>query len=187
MPLATECIYLGRVIGIEQAVAVKSAWRRGQKKPQFFCVECEELVGPHQSRKGHTPHFEHRRRNPACSRSNRKRVKQAKHEHFSIEDKRAIEGYKFDRQIWLYGRNAEIAEQRKRLDDYRCSACGFRLQVEGLFVVECHHLKPVSQSGVREVSIKELVSLCPTCHRIAHTRSEPYSVAEIKRLLKSAA
>jgi len=187
MPLAVECSYQGTVVSVQDAIAIKESRRRGEPAPVFQCIECGERVTPYQSRKGHTPHIEHRQRNPNCSLSNRHRVRRVEHEHYHIEDPRALEGYELDRHVLVYARNAQIAEQRKQLDRYRCQACGFHLNVNGRYVIECHHTRPVAQSGVREVHIEELVSLCPTCHRIAHTRSEPYSVPELKALLSSAA
>lgn len=189
MPLSTDCVYEGNIIEIAEAIRIKNAWRRGLARPAFTCTECAEPVSPHQSRRGHTPHIEHLARNLACSLSHRKRgaaKSDPAKQTFRIDDPRALEGYAVDRTFLQYARNATIAEERKRIDDYRCAACDFRLEIEGRFVIECHHLKPVAQSGEREVHIDELVSLCPTCHRIAHTRAEPYSVAELKVLRPSA-
>jgi predicted HNH restriction endonuclease len=97
---------------------------------------------------------------------------------FPIDDKRAVEGYKKDQQLYMTTRNTELAKLRKQHDDYTCQACGFKLQVSEHFVIECHHTDPISW-GVRETSLNDLVSLCPTCHRIAHTREPIYTVAEI--------
>ena len=108
-------------------------------------------------------------------------------ERYPLEDRRAFEGYEQDRHVLAYARNADIAEQRKKRDEYRCQSCGFHLQVDGRYIIECHHTRPVAQSGVREVHIDELVSLCPTCHRIAHTKLDPYTVQELRTLLKRAA
>ncbi len=91
-----------------------------------------------------------------------------------------------DRNIASYSRNAQIVAACKRRDDHTCKACGFRLVINGIFVIECHHTKPLAEQGPREVSLDELVCLCPTCHRIAHTRRKPFSVEEIKTLLRRA-
>jgi 5-methylcytosine-specific restriction endonuclease McrA len=184
MPRAITCILQGREISVDEAIRIKNAAPRdGKKRLGFTCIECGQPVGPHQSRTGHTPHFEHSRRNAACSLSHKMRRRALERpETYPIDDPRAIEGHARDREVLQYRRNPQIAEKRKRRDNYQCAACGFRLEVAGRFVIECHHLKPVAQSGVREVHIDELVSLCPTCHRIAHTRREPLSVGEIKEL-----
>ena len=101
--------------------------------------------------------------------------------YFQIDSLRAVEGYRRDEVVYVAERNRDLAEQRKRQDNYTCQACGFRLLVAGQAVIECHHLDPVAL-GVRETTLSDLVSLCPTCHRIAHMREPIYAVSEIKRL-----
>ena len=108
-------------------------------------------------------------------------VHPSSHESFPIDSERAVEGYKKDQQLYVAGRNAKLAEERKKHDDYKCQACGFKLKVCGYFVIECHHTHPISQ-GIRETRLNDLVSLCPTCHRIAHTREPIYDVAEIAKI-----
>ncbi len=100
---------------------------------------------------------------------------------FPIDDERAVEGYKKDQQLYVTTRNTDLAKRRKQHDGYTCQACGFKLEVSGHFVIECHHTNPISW-GVRETSLDDLVSLCPTCHRIAHTREPIYTVAEINSI-----
>jgi predicted HNH restriction endonuclease len=99
---------------------------------------------------------------------------------FDIESNEAREGYEIDRSILTRARNASLASQRKDLDNYTCQACGFRLEINACFVVEVHHCDPLSVTGETDTTIEQLVSLCPTCHRIAHLRSTPYTVEEIK-------
>lgn len=185
MPLATTCIYNGRQIGMDEAIRIYIAPRGRAGKPVLTCVECGDSVRPHRSRNGHTPHIEHVRRNSSCSLSHRRSRREPPRPHldtFPLDDIRAIEGHAIDRLTLMYGRNRAIAEQRKTRDDYRCLACGFRLAIEGRFIIECHHLKPVAGAGLRQVRLDELVSLCPTCHRVAHTRADPYSLEEIRAL-----
>jgi hypothetical protein len=101
--------------------------------------------------------------------------------YFQIDSPRAIEGYKKDGQLHVAARDRALAEQRKEQDNHTCQSCGFRLSVQGRFVIECHHLEPVAL-GVRETALADLVSLCPTCHRIAHMREPIYAVEEIRKL-----
>lgn len=108
------------------------------------------------------------------------------HEHYSIDDSRAFEGYKQDRSILASARNQKIAKQRKALDNYRCQACGFSLAIGDHSVIECHHLYPLSESLETETTIDDLISLCPTCHRIAHLRKPPYTPQQIVEVLKNA-
>lgn len=186
MPTATECLYLNEQIDVERALLVKESARgEHQAGPMLRCIECGRAVRPHRSG-GHAPaHFEHLQRNPGCSLSHRLRNAARRNTlrlDYSLDDQKAIEGYEIDRKIMSVARNAGIVGKCKERDNYTCRACGFRLQIDGHFVIECHHTRPLSANGMREVSLKELVCLCPTCHRIAHTRSEPFSVEQISEL-----
>lgn len=102
--------------------------------------------------------------------------------HFHIDSVRAVEGYKRDQILSATSRDRELVERRKALDKYICQSCGFKLSVAGRFVIECHHLEPLAL-GQRETKLEDLVSLCPTCHRIVHMREPVYSVADIKYIL----
>lgn len=103
-------------------------------------------------------------------------------EFFELESPKAREGYEVDRAILARARNAGIAEARKKRDNYTCQACNFRLELGGRFVIEVHHVDPLAVAGETVTTIRDLVSLCPTCHRIAHLRSHPYDVREIQEL-----
>jgi len=96
-----------------------------------------------------------------------------------------IEGAINDRNILFRARNAGIIKKRKALDDYTCQSCGFKLDIDGIFVIECHHINPLSTSDESRVThIDELVCLCPTCHRIAHSSKPPLCVDIIQEILK---
>lgn len=72
-----------------------------------------------------------------------------------------------------------------------CMACGLDLEsrygeiVAGF--IEVHHTTPVSQLGsdYQIDPAKDLVPLCPNCHAVAHRRDPPFSVDEIKEMLRS--
>jgi hypothetical protein len=96
----------------------------------------------------------------------------------------AEEGYKQDRTITFRKRNAALILARKVKDHYTCLVCTFRMKVNGSYVIDCHHTNPLGLTDkVRVTRISQLVCLCPTCHRIAHTRQPPLTVSEIKVLL----
>ncbi len=102
---------------------------------------------------------------------------------FNLEDFEAEEGYKQDK-IYLYTqRNREIVEKRKALDNYTCQVCGFKFELDGKKIIECHHLYPLSEGEIRITKIDDLSSVCPTCHRIIHLRRPPFTVNEVKLLL----
>ena len=81
------------------------------------------------------------------------------------EERTAIEGETVERKVLSYKRNQAIVRARKVQDKYTCQACGFWHDDR---IVECHHLKPISMSKEAEVKISELITLCPTCHKLAH-------------------
>lgn len=105
---------------------------------------------------------------------------QANEEHFESDSAKAIEGYLLDRKLLTSARNTALATKRKELDNFLCQACNFRLQIGNKYVVDAHHLNPLRDSGETTTTLEDLVSLCPTCHRIAHLRTPPYSVKEIQ-------
>lgn len=103
---------------------------------------------------------------------------------FDLEELEAEEGYKQDK-VYLYTtRNREIVNSRKELDNYTCQVCGFQLEINGKHIIECHHLNPLSEGEARITNIKDLVSLCPTCHRIVHLRKPPFTIEEAKEIIK---
>jgi predicted HNH restriction endonuclease len=173
--------FSGREIDIKEALLIKDTAERSVAI--FNCIECDMPVRPHRGG-GHTPdHFEHLSRNPDCSRSHRSKSKllPASTTTWDIDSQSAIEGYEQDRKILSHTRNAGIAEKCKQRDGYKCIVCSFHLQVGEKFIAEAHHLIPIAL-GEREVRLDDLVTLCPTCHRIAHTRENPLSISELKKL-----
>jgi 5-methylcytosine-specific restriction protein A len=105
-------------------------------------------------------------------------------QEFSIDDLEAIEGYRSDKAYLQTKRNQKIVESRKELDGYTCQVCHFKLQVNGKYIIECHHLIAIGGGAIRITNVSDLICLCPTCHRIAHTRIPPYSIKEMKELFK---
>lgn len=71
-----------------------------------------------------------------------------------------------------------------------CLACGMDFgktygpQADGY--IEVHHVAPVSELGSDYVidPNEDLVPLCPNCHAVAHRRNPPFTVEEIRGLLR---
>lgn len=179
MKAATKCIHDGNEISIEDAIELRSLSRN----PLYFtCIECGEPVRAHKAGKRHSDaHFEHHERHPTCPHSDGHALSP---DTYDIEDARAIEGHLKDRKFLSGSRNQALALQCRARDGYKCQVCGFKLKLNGRYVVECHHTNPIGGGQVRETKLDDLISLCPTCHRIAHTREKPLSVMEMKRLRK---
>ncbi|WP_067216034.1 HNH endonuclease [Marinomonas gallaica] len=104
----------------------------------------------------------------------------------SVNSPEAIEGYLLDFQYFKLKRNKSLADECKKRDDYKCQACGFKLSVNGKYAIECHHKFPLSESGKTKTKLSDLISLCPTCHRLTHLRQPALSITELKRVLKNA-
>lgn len=80
-------------------------------------------------------------------------------------------------------RNSKIVFQRYKEDKFTCQVCKFKLEMKnGKYVIECHHKTPLLKETITKLS--DLVCLCPTCHRIAHKRREPFTLEEIKSILR---
>jgi hypothetical protein len=88
----------------------------------------------------------------------------------------AIEGELLVREVMLYRRDPGLALECVKRDRYTCRCCGFtvdKTRFPGLFeriaarIVQAHHCRPVS-SGKRKVKVSDLLTLCPTCHVVAH-------------------
>lgn len=106
-------------------------------------------------------------------------------EQFHIDDPKAAEGYERDRVILSKSRNRARAEKRRALDNNQCQCCGFTMEMDGKYVIEVHHLSPLSISKETVTSINDLVCLCPTCHRISHLKKPPFEIEEVKKLIKT--
>lgn len=117
------------------------------------------------------------------NRLNQTKVQTAKAKIFNLEDIEAEEGYKEDKVYLHTKRNRDIVELRKAKDNYTCQICGFHFELNGKKIIECHHLKPLSEGEVRITNINDLISVCPTCHRIIHLRKPPFESGEVKKLI----
>lgn len=99
----------------------------------------------------------------------------------TLTETAAEEGYLEDKEVAFVKRNRKIIAAAKARDKFTCQACGFYLSVEGKTVIDCHHKTPLSHStGARITKVSDLVCLCPSCHRIAHTKPYPLSIREIR-------
>jgi hypothetical protein len=98
----------------------------------------------------------------------------------------AEEGYQQDRTTKFRSRNSGLISACRQRDDNTCQACGFRISVGGIFMIDVHHQHPLGLTDKPKVtSLQELVCLCPTCHRIAHTRKLPLTLEEIRHVRKT--
>ncbi len=98
------------------------------------------------------------------------------------------------RQVSVNAYEREPKARQKCIDYYgsSCSICGFDFGRAfgqlGKGFIHVHHLRPLSEIAEEyEIDpIKDLRPVCPNCHAMIHRRSPPFSLEEIKMLLKSA-
>jgi hypothetical protein len=67
-----------------------------------------------------------------------------------------------------------------------CEVCGFDfVAVYGIEYIEAHHKQQMASLDEERLStVDDLVMLCANCHRIAHQRTPPYTVAELKAMIQ---
>jgi hypothetical protein len=84
----------------------------------------------------------------------------------------AREGRKIAFEASRYERDPELVRKVLRRDGYRCRHCGFAsagyfASGLGSRIVHVHHVRPL-KDGERNTRPSDLVTLCPTCHCMAH-------------------
>ena len=108
---------------------------------------------------------------------------QTKPKYLDPDSIEAEEGYRKDSSRMTSTRDRKLADARKKMDNYTCQSCDNQYFVNDKYVIDCHHLNPINL-GKRKTGIEDLISLCPTCHRIAHTRLPPYSLKELRNIVE---
>lgn len=77
-----------------------------------------------------------------------------------------VEGTKTKSSVSKIIKNLKMMEACKVRDAFRCRVCGFSYENT---IVHAHHMIPFTEKNGRRISKKEeLITLCPTCHAIAH-------------------
>jgi 5-methylcytosine-specific restriction protein A len=100
------------------------------------------------------------------------------------------EGDKISLTVNRYERDRRNRAAALAIHGHICKACasdmGHRYGVIAAGLIEVHHTTPVSQLGPSYIinPQTDLVPLCPNCHAVAHRREPPYSVEEIRDLLR---
>jgi len=85
---------------------------------------------------------------------------------------------------------AKRKDQAKAAGALSCEVCTFNFESRygelGRDFIECHHIRPLSESGMTKTKLSDLALLCSNCHRMAH-RGDPWpSVDGLKSLVSEA-
>jgi 5-methylcytosine-specific restriction enzyme A len=92
-----------------------------------------------------------------------------------------------------YERDRKLIENKKKAakaaGEFSCEVCGFDFEKTygelGADFIEVHHNKPVhSITPGTKTRLSDLALLCSNCHRMAHRKRIPLSLAEIRSALK---
>jgi 5-methylcytosine-specific restriction protein A len=100
------------------------------------------------------------------------------------------EGLKKTVTVNSYERNSKARELCVKHWKSICAVCDFDFEKAygeiGKGFIHVHHLTPVAQIGktYQVDPIKDLIPVCPNCHSIIHKKEPPFSINEMKKMLK---
>ena len=86
-------------------------------------------------------------------------------------------------------RNQTVVRNKKKLaKSLNCEVCGFSFKRAygdtAAAYCEVHHLVPLSDiERNAETRMEDLAIICANCHRVAHLRNPPYTLAQVKGML----
>ena len=94
---------------------------------------------------------------------------------------RTMEQRRRSQQLVRRAKERHLAQNGRLL----CEVCGFDFNHQyGVDYIEAHHTDPIASSMEgRETTMNDLHMLCANCHRVAHLRTPPYTLAELKHML----
>jgi 5-methylcytosine-specific restriction protein A len=103
-----------------------------------------------------------------------------------------IEDYTAFRQHKRIERNPAIAATVKKIQGYRCQACGFCFEevytgISNRKYIEAHHLIPISSLKGQRVSRNpntDFAVLCANCHRMIHRFESPWDLDAFRKAIK---
>ena len=92
-----------------------------------------------------------------------------------------------------YERDPRLIAAKKRAakaaGELTCQVCGFDFEARygelGADFIEVHHIRPVhTLTPGSKTKLEDLATVCSNCHRMAHRRRQPLSLADIKAALR---
>jgi 5-methylcytosine-specific restriction protein A len=95
-------------------------------------------------------------------------------------------------EVNRYERDRRNRAAALAIHGYRCMVCKMRLDERygeaAAGLIEVHHITPVSELGPDYIidPRNDLAPLCPNCHSVAHRRKPPFSLDELREMLRPA-
>ncbi len=106
------------------------------------------------------------------------------------DDEKLYEGALIRVMANKYERNQKARRECVKKKGYRCMVCGCDFEETygdiGKGFIHVHHLTPISSIGKEyELNVEtDLTPVCPNCHYMLHRKDPPYTIEELKDLLK---
>lgn len=99
------------------------------------------------------------------------------------------EGEEYLRQSIARERSARNRQMCLTLRGAKCEVCGWdskKVYGSAFEIIDVHHTNPLASFEGAKIfnPLTDLVPLCPNCHRAAHKKSPPFSIEELKALVK---
>jgi 5-methylcytosine-specific restriction protein A len=102
-----------------------------------------------------------------------------------------VEGAVQEILVNKYERDPKARAKCISIHGLSCHVCEFNFSLAfgavGEGFIHVHHLVPISDIGQTYTvdPAKDLVPVCPNCHAMLHKRMPPFSIDELRRLLKT--
>ncbi|MCS7087453.1 MAG: HNH endonuclease, partial [Thermoflexales bacterium] len=101
-----------------------------------------------------------------------------------------VEGAKKQITVNAYERSDKARQKCIAHYGLNCAVCGFNFEKAygeiGKGYIQVHHIVPLSsvKKGYKVNPINDLRPVCPNCHAMLHRRDPPYTIEELKAILK---
>lgn len=111
-------------------------------------------------------------------------------DEINSKNKDYYEGHHSQVFVNKYERNSNARKECLNYYNNTCYTCGYKAfdkYGKDIFILEVHHEKPISEIGEKYKvdPINDLKPLCPNCHRAIHSKKIPYTIEELKNIIKS--
>lgn len=109
------------------------------------------------------------------------------------DDEKLYEGALVTVKANKYERNQKARRECVAKKGYKCLVCGQDFEATygeiGRGFIHVHHLTPISSIG-KEYQLNvdtDLVPVCPNCHYMLHRKDPPYTIEELREILREVA
>lgn len=100
------------------------------------------------------------------------------------------EGMQYNATTSHYERSAINRAICIEMHGFSCKVCGFSFEAKygeiGKSYIHVHHIEPLSSMPEAKVidPVRDLVPVCPNCHSMLHKKCPPYTIEELRKILR---